>query len=337
LSGIKNPHHARKGEKEKVMESEQIYAGIDISKEKLDLSLYPEDSGQTFSYDEKGVMDITEYLSKVRPAIVVLEATGGYETVVAAALSAAGIAVALTNPRQIRDFAKATGRLAKTDSIDARVIAHFAAAVKPSPKPVSDDQAREFKEMLMRRRQIIEMITAEKNRLGKARSSVKKRIEAHLQWLQRELDDINQQLSETVKNSPIWRKKNDMLRSIPGVGPVLSLTLLADLPELGKLNRRQISALVGVAPLNRDSGLWRGKRTVWGGRSKVRAALYMSTLVATRYNPVIRAFYLRLCAIGKAKKVAITACMRKLLTIINAIIKTRTTWAAPMPLINNIG
>jgi len=319
------------------MEKEKIYAGIDISKERLDVSLYPEDNCQTFSYDEKGMTAITEYLSKVHPAIVVLEATGGYETLIAASLSTAGIAVALTNPRQIRDFAKATGRLAKTDSIDARVIAHFAAAIKPLPKPVSDDQAQEFKDMLMRRRQIIEMITAEKNRLGKARGSVKKHIEAHIQWLQKELDDISHRLSEIVKSSPIWREKDDMLRSIPGVGPVLSLTLLADLPELGKLNRRQISALVGVAPFNRDSGLMRGKRTVWGGRSKVRAALYMSTLVATRYNPVIRAFYLRLCTAGKAKKVALTACMRKLLTIINAIIRTRTTWAAPVPVINDVG
>ncbi len=210
------------------MESEKIYVGIDISKERLDVSLYPEDSCQTFSYDEKGVTAITEYLSKVRPAIVVLEATGGYEALIAASLSTAGIAVALTNPRQIRDFAKATGRLAKTDSIDARVIAHFAAAIKPSPKPVSDDQSQEFKDMLMRRRQIIEMITAEKNRLGKASGSVKKRIEAHIHWLQKELDNISQRLSETVKNSPIWREKDDMLQSIPGVGPVLSLTLLAD-------------------------------------------------------------------------------------------------------------
>jgi len=319
------------------MEKEKVYVGIDVSKARLDVSLYPENDCRTFSYDEKGMAAITEYLRKVRPAIVVLEATGGYEMLIAASLGTAGIAVALTNPRQIRDFAKATGKLAKTDSIDARVIAHFAAAIKPLPKPVSDDLAQEFKDMLLRRRQVIDMITAEKNRLGKARGTVKKHIEAHIRWLQEELDDISQRLSEMVKNSPIWREKDSKLQSIPGVGPVLSLTLLADLPELGALNRRQISALVGVAPFNRDSGKMRGKRTVWGGRSKVRAALYMSTLVATRYNPVIKEFYLRLCLAGKAKKVALTACMRKFLTIINAIIRTGTTWRIPVSLTNQVG
>jgi transposase len=306
---------------------EKVYVGIDVSKEQLDVALYPQDTCRKFSNDDNGIGDLIIYLKDLTLAIVVLEATGGYEMPAVATLSTTGIPVTLANPRQIRDFAKATGRLAKTDGIDARVIAHFAAAIQPSPKSIPDDQTQEFKELLMRRRQVIEMITAEKNRLDKGGTAVKNLIETHIQWLQQQLDDINHRLDRTVKQSPLWREKDTLLRSVPGVGPVLSATLLADLPELGMLNRHKIAALVGVAPFNRDSGMMRGKRTVWGGRSKVRVALYMSTLVATRYNPVIRTFYLRLCSYGKSKKSAITACMRKLLIILNAIARTGLPWS----------
>jgi transposase len=308
------------------MNNEQTYVGIDVSKEKLDIALRTMDTHREFTYDDEGITKLVMFLHGIKPAIVVLEATGGYETVVAASLGIENIPVAVANPRHIRDFAKATGKLAKTDALDARVIAHFAEAIKPQPQPVTDEQSRELKEVLARRRQIIEMITAEKNRLTKTGVHIRGHIEAHIEWLQRELDDINSRLSHLVKESPLWREKDNLLRSVPGVGFVLSITLLADLPELGRLNRHQIAALVGVAPFNRDSGIFRGKRTVWGGRARVRSALYMSTLVATRYNYVIRAFYERLCHAGKCKKAALTACMRKLLVILNAIIRTRIPW-----------
>jgi len=258
--------------------------------------------------------------------IPAFDAAGTIRQVVAETMQS-GLPVVVANPRQIRDFAKATGKLAKTDAIDARVIAHFAAAVKPTPRPLPDDQAQEFGDALARRRQVVEMITAERNRLSSARNkAVRRHIKDHITWLERELVDTDNDLRRSVKESPVWREKDNLLRSVPGVGPVLSATLLADLPELGTLDRKQIAALVGVAPLNRDSGNFRGKRTVWGGRAKVRATLYMATLAATRHNAVIRAFYQRLCAAGKDHKVALTACMRKLLTILNAMLKHRTPW-----------
>ncbi len=226
----------------------------------------------------------------------------------------------------MRDFAKATGRLAKTNALDAKVMAHFAAVVRPTPRPLLDVQTQEFSAILARRRQVLEMLTAEKNRLGTACQAVRERIRTHITCLEQELANLNQDMRRSVQESPVWREKDNLLRSDPGVGPILSATLLAELPELGTLNRRQIAALVGVAPLNRDSSTFRGKRTVWGGQATVRAALYMAALVATRCNPVIRTFYQRLCAAGKAKKVAITACMRKLLTILNAMLKHRTPW-----------
>ena len=222
---------------------------------------------------------------------------------------------AVVNPRQIRDFARSVGVLAKTDILDARIIARFAATVRPTPRPMPSAEAEELKAIIARRRQIVEMIAAENNRLGSARITVKPRIQAHIQWLEKELDVINSNLRTKVKDTPLWRENDELLQSVPGVGPNLATTILAELPELGTLNRKQIAALVGVAPLNRDSGTLRGKRTSWGGRKTVRNALYMATLVATRYNPLIKPFYARLCAAGKAKKVALTACMRKLLTI----------------------
>jgi len=267
-------------------------------------------------------------LDQLRPALVVLEATGGMELPLVGALAAAGLPVVVINPRQAREFAKATGRLAKTDAIDAQVLAHFAEAVRPRLRPLADAAAQELSALMTRRRQLIEMLTAERNRLRTAAPAVRPDIQEHIRWLERRLADLDGDLSQTIRSSDIWREKDDLLQSAPGVGPVVSTTLLADLPELGALNRKEIAALVGVAPLNRDSGTLRGRRTVWGGRSKVRSALYMATLVATQRNPVIRIFYQRLLSAGKPKKVALTACMRKLLTILNAMIRSRTPWPA---------
>jgi len=258
--------------------------------------------------------------------LVVLEATGGMEIPLAGALTAAGIALSIVNPRQVRDYARAMGRLAKTDRLDAEVLACFAEAVRPQPRPLPDAVSAELAALMGRRRQLIEMLSAEKNRLGVAARRVRRNIQVHIDWLERQLSHLDKDLADLIQSSPIWREKDSLLQSVPGVGPVLSSTLLAHLPELGALSRRQIAALVGVAPLNRDSGTLQGKRTVWGGRAVIRQVLYMSALIATRFNPVIRAFYQRLCEAGKAKKVALTACMRKLLTILNAMVKHKTPW-----------
>ena len=256
-----------------------------------------------------------------------LEATGGFEVDVAGALAAAGLPTAVVNPRQVRDFARATGLLAKTDQLDAQALAHFAEAVRPEPRPLPDAQAQELSALLLRRRQLVDMLTAEKNRVSLAAARIRPQIQTHIAWLQQQLADLDRDLGQLIRSSPVWRAKDDLLRSVPGVGPVLATTLVASLPELGTLTRQQIAALVGVAPLNRDSGTWRGRRTVWGGRAHVRAVLYMSTLVAVRHNPALRAFYERLRHAGKLPKVALTACMRKLLTILNAMLKHQTRWA----------
>ena len=263
---------------------------------------------------------------KLSPILVVMEPTGGLEAPLAAALSLEGINVAVVNARQIRDYARAIGKLAKTDKIDALVMAEFAAVVKPPARELRDEKSEEIKAIVSRRRQLLEMLVAEKNRLAIARNNLKPGILAHIDWLKKELSDLDLNLKQHIESSPIWCVKDNLLQSIPGVGKVLSITLLAELPELGKLNRRQIAALVGVAPFNRDSGMMRGKRSIWGGRASVRTALYMATLVSTRYNPVISDFYQRLLLKGKAKKVAIIACMRRLLTIMNAILKYEKAW-----------
>lgn len=312
-------------------EKEVHYAGIDVSKGHLDVFVRP--TGEHFGLpnDHAGIGSlVSRLLEGARPALVVLEATGGFERPAVAALSAAGLAVAVVNPRQARDFARATGRLAKTDRIDAEVLAHFAEAVHPIPRPVPDEEARALGEILARRRQIVGMLTAEKNRLGAATTRpVRRRIEAHVRWLEKELEHTDSDLDEVIEESPTWRKNEALLRGVPGVGPVLARTLLAELPELGGLAGKQLAALVGVAPLNRDSGTFRGRRAVWGGRSGVRAALYMGALVATRHNPQIKEFYERLLSAGKPKKVALVACMRKLLLILNAVLKHRTPWRPP--------
>lgn len=306
-----------------------VYAGVDVSKGRLDVALRPTTECFTVPNDDAGIDSLIGRLQKAPPALVVVEATGGLEYPVAAALAIAAIPVAIVNPRQARDFAKATGRLAKTDRIDAEVLAHFAEAVRPTPKAIPDEETREFSAILARRRQIVEMLTAEKNRLGAMASKpLKKRIEAHIQWLEKELSRTDRDLDETIRANAIWRENEELLKSVPGVGPVLARTLLAELPELGsgELNPKQLAALVGVAPLNRDSGTLRGRRTIWGGRERVREVLYMGALVATRFNPTIKEFYERLCAGGKPKMVALVACMRKLLTILNAVLKNRTPW-----------
>jgi transposase len=304
----------------------KMYVGIDVSKDTLDVAVHGDKQHWSFPNNEAGIKKIVLKLKGLSAELVVLEATGGFEVSLAAGLGVAKIPTAVVNPRQIRDFAKSVGMLAKTDILDARIIARFAATVQPTPHPILGIEAQELGAITARRRQIVNMITAEKNRLSTASKTVKPRIRAHINWLEKELNDVNRNLRQKIQDSPIWREKDELLQSVPGVGPNLSITILADLPELGTLNRRQIAALVGVAPLNRDSGTLRGKRTIWGGRATVRTALYMAALSAKRYNPVIRRFYERLLVAGKAKKAALTACMRKLLTILNAMLKYHTSW-----------
>jgi transposase len=270
---------------------------------------------------------LVERLVQLRPALVVLEATGGMEMPVVGALVIVQLPTAVVNPRQVREFARATGRLAKTDAIDAQVLAQFGEAVRPELRPFPDAATQELSALLARRRQLVGMLTAEKNRLRTAAKAVRADVQEHIRWLERRLSDLDGQLAQSIRSSPSWRERDNLLKSTPGVGPVLSVTLLAELPELGTLGRKEIAALVGVAPLNWDSGHLRGKRRVWGGRSRVRAALYMAALVAARRNPVLRAFYERLVEAGKPKKVALTACMHKLLTILNAMIRHRTPWS----------
>lgn len=299
--------------------------GIDISKDSLDVAVHASDRQWVFSNDKAGIGKLCKVLLKLKPSLVVFEATGGYEMALYLALDKAGLPAAPVNARQVRDFARSTGKLAKTDSLDARVIAHFGFAIQPAPHPVPATQ--ELKEVQARRIQILEMITAETNRLRGVPTVIKRRIEAHIAFLKKELDSVDRELEDMIKQDPIWSEKDNLLQSTPGIGPTTSAALIAQLPELGSIDRKQIAALVGVAPLNRDSGTFHGRRVVWGGRSNVRAALYMATLVATRYNPVIRQFYLRLCAAGKRKKVALTACMRKLLTILNSMLKYHVPWS----------
>lgn len=306
---------------------EQVFVGIDVAKDRLDVHVRP--SGEAFAVarDSEGIAALVERLAGLKPGLIVLEATGGFETVVAGAVAAAGLPLAVINPRQIREFARATGRLAKTDKLDAEINALFAERIQPEPRPVPDDQARALAELIARRRQIVDMMTMERNRRHMLTSKrLIKSVDRLLAVLQKELSSLEQELDDTIRGTPAWREKEELLTSVPGVGNGLARTLLADLPELGQLGRRQIAALVGVSPFNRDSGRFRGKRTTWGGRAKVRAVLYMGALVASRHNPILSAFYQRLLADGKEKKVALTAVMRKLLVILNAIVRDRTPW-----------
>ena len=309
------------------LEATPTFVGIDVSKARLDVFARPMGSRESVANEEAEIKTLVERVRELSPALIVLEATGGVERAVTRALASAELPVVVVNPRQVRDFAKATGQLAKTDTIDAEVLARFGEAVRPALRPLPDEVALELRALIARRRQITEMIVAETNRLSGASQGVRKRIDAHVRWLEAELQRADKDLDQSIRQSPIWRENEDLLRSVPGIGPVTSRTLLAELPELGRLNRKQIAALVGIAPLNRDSGIMRGRRSIWGGRATVRAALYMAALVASRRNAVIRTFYRRLRNAGKAPKVALVACMRKLLTILNAMVKHKTRWS----------
>ncbi|NGZ11690.1 MAG: IS110 family transposase [Nitrospira sp. LK70] len=308
------------------MERTEQFVGIDISKKQLDLAIHPLHTGEVVAHTEAGILHVVERLRALQPARIVLEATRGFERGLVRALAAAQLPVIVVNPRQVRDFAKATGQLAKTDTLDARVLARFAEAIRPALRPVPDAAMEEARALLARRRQLIDMVTAEKNRLERAAAPLQPHIQRHITWLCTELTRVQADLDASIQQSPIWQTQHDLLQSVLGVGPVMSRTLLAELQELGTLTHKQIAALVGVAPLNHESGTLRGRRHVWGGRAPVRAALYMATLVATKWNPVIRRFYHHLQASGKAKKVALVACMRKLLVILNAMLKHRRPW-----------
>jgi transposase len=308
-------------------QSAEQFVGIDVAKDRLDVQVRP--SGETFAVarDGEGLAQLLERLRALVPQLIVLEATGGYETIVASALAAAQLPLAVVNPRQIRDFARATGKLAKTDRIDAAAIAHFAEAIRPPARPIADAEAQALGELVARRRQVIEMMVAERNRRRMAtQRRVLRAIDRHLILLQAELSELEGDIDGAIRNSPAWQADADLLKSVPGIGPATLRTLIAELPELGRLTRRKIAALVGVAPVNRDSGTMRGRRTIAGGRSTVRAALFMAALVASRRNPVIAPYYAKLRAAGKTGKQALTACMRKLIVILNAILRDRKPW-----------
>ena len=325
--------------------------GIDVAKAELVVAVRPGGDRWTVPNNEADVARLRACFQQLMPTLVVLEATGGYERAAVAELAAVQLPLVVANPRQVRDFARATGQLAKTDSIDAELLALFAERVRPTPRPLADEASAALDAratgqlrgaagtlcrtrppdaaaacLLTRRRQLVGMLIAERNRLEHTIAAVRRGIRTHIRWLERQIGAVDRDLDAMIQQSPVWRAKEDLLRAVPGVGPIVSRTLLGELPELGQLNRRRIAALVGVAPFACDSGTLRGRRVVWGGRAPVRAALHMSALVATRRNPVIRAFYPRLVAAGKPKKVALTACMRKLLTILNVMLHTNTPW-----------
>lgn len=305
----------------------EVFVGIDVSKARLDVAVLPGDKTWSTTNDDDGIPELVAKLLELAPSLVLLEATGGLERRVLAKLVGAGLPAMAINPRNVRDFARSLGKLAKTDRIDAIVLARFAQAVRPALRPVADEQTQELQAQLTRRRQLVEMIVAEKNRLAATDpNKVRKLIKAHIEYLQKELSINEYDLDQTIKQTPVWLEKVDLLESIPGVGRVTASTLVALLPELGTLGRKQIAALVGVAPFNRDSGSLRGRRTIWGGRASVRAVLYMAALVGAKYNPAIRGLYRRLKAAGKPSKVALVACMRKLLTILNAVLRDRSPW-----------
>lgn len=310
------------------MSDEGVWIGIDVAKAWLDVASTGETPGQRVANDPSGITALVADLSEQAPQLVVLEATGGYEMAVAAALAAAGIPVAVVNPRQVRDFAKATGQLAKSDALDARILARFAQRIQPPARPLAAAVTQELASLLARRRQLLQMRTAEQNRRPTLAARLRPALDAHLVWLSAQITALDRELDQTLRESPVWREKEALLRSIPGIGPVVARTLLGELPELGSLDRQQVAALAGVAPLNCDSGTRTGTRHIWGGRAAVRCALYMAVISATRYNPVIQPFYTRLRQEGKAVKVALVACMRKLLTIANAILRDETPWSA---------
>ena len=304
----------------------ETFVGIDVSKDSLEVALRPSNTVQSFTNDDEGIAQLIESLRPQQPALIVLEATGKYERRVARALAVEGLLFNIINPRQGRAFARATGVLAKTDRIDALLLARFAEVLQPEARSLKDEQTEALSDLVIRRRQIVEMITAEKNRLALATKRVRRDIQVHIRWMEKRLEDINDDIDELIRQSPLWREKDKLLQSVTGVGPVLASTILASLPELGSLNRKQIAALVGVAPFNRESGRYKGKQKIQGGRALVRNVLYMGTVAGIRANPVLRIFYERLVAKGKPKKLALTACMRKLLVILNTMLKNGTCW-----------
>lgn len=303
-----------------------IFVGIDVSKNWLDVAVHEPGEVWRVSNDESGMVSLVKRLKKLKPQLIVLEPTGGFEMLVVAELSQAGLPVAVVNAKRVRDFAKATGQFAKTDKLDARVLAHFAAAVRPEVRSLRSEEEEQLTALLTRRRQVLEMLTVEKNRRVTVRAKMKADLEAHIHWLSNHLKELDREIEDFVKGSAVWREKDTLLQSVPGVGPVTSATMLGMLPELGLLNRQKIAALVGVAPLNKDSGRKQGKRRIFGGRGDVRSVLYMAALSAKKHNPFIRTFYNRLIQHGKEKKVALTACMRKLLIILNAMLRTNQPW-----------
>jgi transposase len=308
-----------------------VFAGIDVSKSALDVAVRPEGAPWRGAQDEAGIAELVGRLQPLEPQVIVLEATGGLERLVVAALALAGLPVAVVNPRQVRDFAKASGRLAKTAALAAAALAPFAAALQPEPRPLPDAQEQALAALVERRRQVVGMLTAEKHRFQQALPTVRPKVAAHLAWLEQALAELDGELDQTLRASPLWRARDQLLRSVPGVGPTGALPVLAHLPERGHGSGKHVATLVGLAPLNRDSGAWRGSRAIWGGRPHVRAALYMAALVGVRHNPVLRAFYQQLLARGKPKKVALIACMHKLLTILHAVLQHHTPWRPVAP------
>jgi transposase len=304
----------------------EVFVGIDVAKANLDVGCYPQKMVWQVPNSEEGLVGLVCRLRELKPTLIVLEASGGYEVLPVAELSKSGLPVVVVNPRQVRDFAKAVGVLAKTDRLDATILARFAATVKPEQRPLPDEAARQLGDLVTRRKQLVGMLVAEKNREQNTLGEVKASIKRHLAWLEKELADADKNLGNMLKNSPVWQEKNDLLRSFKGVGPVLAATLIADLPELGTLNGKEIASIVGVAPLNHDSGTHKGYRHIFGGRARVRTALYLATLSAVRFNRAIKEFYQRLVERGKVKKVALVACMRKFLVILNSLMKNSKHW-----------
>lgn len=307
-------------------ETQEIFIGIDVAKDHLDVHVLPGDAAWRTPHDGAGIDALTERLANIQPTLVVMEATGGLETQLASSLMGAGLPTVVINPRQARDFAKALGQLVKTDQVDAHCLSLFAERIRPAVRPLKGAEEQALSQLLARRRQLVEMRTAEQNRRGQMQGPARKNIGKHIEWLDQNIKDVDRDLGQAVKKSPAWKAREELLSSFKGIGKVSCFTLLASLPELGKLNRKQIAALVGVAPFNRDSGTMRGKRMIWGGRAAVRNVLYMAALVATRHNAVIQSFYERLLQAGKPKKVALTACMRKILTILNAMVRDNQPW-----------
>jgi transposase len=307
------------------------FAGIDVSKTRLDVAVRPQGALWHPANDEAGIAELVGRLQPLEPQLIVLEATGGLERLVVAALALAGLPVAVANPRQVRDFAKATGRLAKTEALDAAALAHFAEALQPQPRALPDAHEQALAALVERRRQVVGMLTAEQNRFQQALPAVRATVAAHIAWLEQARAELDRELDQTRRASPLWCERHQLLRSVPGVGPTVALTVLAHLPELGHGSVTQVATLVGLAPLNRDSGVWRGSRAIWGGRRHVRAALYLAALVGVRHNPVLHAFYQQLLARGTPKKVALLACMHTLLTILHAVLQHHTPWRPVAP------